>query len=360
MRPEFHRLQVKEIEKETDDCVSLTFLVPHELQEDFQYTQGQYLTLRSQIFGEEIRRAYSLCSSPLDGEWRVAIKKIPKGKFSSYANDVLQVGDGLEVLPPQGKFFTPFSKGQKKNYLFFAAGSGITPILSILKTGLKVEDQSEFTLVYGNKGIQSVIFFEELEALKNQYLDRLSIHHVFSREFTEAPVNSGRIDEGKLKQLARGLVDFESVDDVFICGPVGMTETLKENLPGLGVSKESIHVELFANPDQELGRETVYEAPKEIADTESEVFITLDGKTVSFPLTFGGKNILDASMEKGLDLPYACKGGVCSTCRAKLVEGEVDMPVNYALEPYELEAGFILTCQSHPRSEKIVVDFDQQ
>lgn len=360
MAAQFHTLQIQEINKETEDCVSLTFKMPQELRSSFKYIQGQYLTLQANIFGEQVRRAYSLCSSPLDNEWQVAIKKVPQGTFSTFANDVLAVGDSLEVMPPLGKFYTDVDPKQKKHYLAFAAGSGITPILSILKTVLQAEPQSRFTLVYGNKGRQSIIFFEEIEALKNQHLNRLAIHHVFSREALDAEVNNGRIDAGKLQQLRNGLIDMNSVDEVFICGPATMTEILRKELPKLGLTDKQIHFELFASPDQEKGEKRSYEVAPEIAEKQAMVSVTLDGKTIDFPLSFGGENILDASLKHGADLPYACKGGVCSTCRAKLTEGEVDMEVNYALEEEEVKNGFILTCQSHPRTDKIAVDFDQQ
>lgn len=360
MTTKLYPLKIKEVKKETDDCVSLAFDIPQELLETFTYKQGQYLTLEGSIFGEKVRRAYSLCSSPLEKEWRVAIKKVPQGKFSSYANDILVSGDRLDVMPPQGKFFTEFKAEQKKNYLLVAAGSGITPILSILKTGLLSEPLSTFTLIYGNKGRQSIIFFEEIEALKNTYLNRLSIHHIFSREELDSPVHNGRIDGNKIDELAKGLVDIAQIDEVFICGPALMTQSLREKLPTLGIEAKHIHFELFATPGQEAGKEKIVEVDPGIAEKQAEVSVKLDGKTIVFPLEFGGKNILDAAMEKGADLPYACKGGVCCTCRAKLIEGEVDMEVNFGLEPDEVEAGFILTCQAHPRSEKVQVDFDQQ
>ncbi len=356
----FHSLTVKEVRKETDSCVSVLFDVPIKLINSFEFLPGQYLTLEADIFGEPVRRAYSLCSSPLDGEWRVAIKKVPEGKFSTYANEALMAGDQIQVMEPQGNFVAKLNANNANHYVGFAAGSGITPILSILKNALTTERNSSFTLVYGNKGLSDIIFFEELEALKNKFLGRLTIHHIFSREALDTPLNNGRIDLAKLEELSDGLIDFNKVAEVFICGPLGMTEMLRDELPNKGMQKKNIHFELFNTS----GNDHKQNFSKNISDEDkgktSNVTVTLDGKSIVFPLAYEGDNVLDAALKKGVDLPFACKGGVCCTCRAKLVSGEVDMEVNYALEQEEVDAGFILTCQAHPRTEKIVVDFDQK
>jgi ring-1,2-phenylacetyl-CoA epoxidase subunit PaaE len=353
----FHQLAVKDVRRETPDCVSISFFIPEELKEIFSYTQGQYITLRTNINGEEIRRSYSVCSSPLDNELRVAVKKVEQGIFSTHANGQLKKGDTLDVMPPMGKFFTVLDPSNKKNYTGFAAGSGITPLLSIIKTTLRTETQSSFTLVYGNRNRHSIIFKEELEALKNIYMDRFRVIYVLSREKTDAAINFGRIDAEKCNELCNKNLDTSRTDAFFLCGPENMIFSVKEQLEKLGVDQKKIHFELFTTPgsnkkkiskEQDTGKQEV----------KSKITIKLDGISFDFDLGFEGDAILDAALKHGADLPYACKGGVCCTCRAKLVEGEVDMDVNYGLEQEEIEQGFILTCQSHPRTERVVVDFD--
>ncbi len=317
--------------------------------------------------GEEIRRSYSICSSPLEDELRIAIKRVPGGLFSSYANEQLQVGQEIEVLPPSGKFYTELRPENKKHYLAFAAGSGITPILSLIKTTLAVESGSHFTLLYGNRHRPSIIFREELEALKNRYMDRLSLHHILSREQMDIPLNQGRIDALKCSELCPRLIDLRWIDEIFLCGPGEMIFTVKDWLGIRGVDARKIHFELFQT--QEAGKagktngsiqEQRTEESAELKDRVSQVTIRLDGIGHQFDLPFEGVSVLEAALLEGVDLPYACKGGVCCTCRARLLEGRVDMAVNYALEADELAAGFILTCQSHPRTERVVIDFDSK
>jgi ring-1,2-phenylacetyl-CoA epoxidase subunit PaaE len=353
----FEQLRVKEVRKETDDCVSIAFEVPASLQEQFQFIQGQHLTLRTTINGEEIRRSYSICSSPLDNELRVAVKKVAQGIFSSYANDHLKKGDSLDVMPPMGKFYTPLKEDQKKNYVGFAAGSGITPLLSIIKTTLVTEPTSSFTLVYGNRNRPSIIFREALEALKNKYMGRFRLIHILSREQTDTILNAGRIDASKCYTLFEKTIDVSQTDEFFLCGPEEMIFAVKNVLEEKGVDKKKIHFELFTTPGQEQRNKTVQTIHTD-NEPKSRITVKLDGISFDFDLAKNGAAILDAALKQGADLPYACKGGVCCTCRAKLVEGEVEMDVNYGLEPEEIEQGFILTCQSHPRSEKVVVDFD--
>ncbi len=358
--PKFHPLVVKDIRPETEEAVSIAFEVPEHLQSEFEFIPGQYLTLKTEINGEEIRRNYSVCVSPKDGELRVAVKQVPFGKFSTFANQELQVGDTLDVMTPMGRFFKGAnSANDHKNYVGFAGGSGITPVISILKSVLQMEEQSTFTLFYVNKGFDSIIFREQIEALKNEFIDRLTVHHVFTRERLEAPLFNGRIDTEKTLQFARLLFDPKKIDDYFVCGPEEMMLAIREGLAQLGVETKKIHLELFATGTQ---KPKVQKSTKEAAPFDSkagsQVTIILDGDRIEFPLEYGGMTILDAALGKGADLPYACKGGVCCTCRAKLTKGEVEMDVNYALEPEEVEAGFILTCQSHPRTEEIEVDFD--
>jgi ring-1,2-phenylacetyl-CoA epoxidase subunit PaaE len=356
MAVHFHTLKVKAITKETADCVSVSFEVPTALQNDFTFTEGQNITLRTTINGEELRRSYSLCVAPHEKELKVAIKKVDSGLFSTYANDILKVGDVLDVMPPTGRFI---SKNKAGNYLGIAAGSGITPVLSIIKHLLHTQSESTFTLIYGNKSRSSIIFFEEIEALKNKFMQRFNCVNILSRERTDAAINYGRIDADKLLSLHK-LLDFKNFDDAYLCGPEAMIFSSAAFLEKEGIAKNNIHFELFTTAvgkgQRTVGNEQV---AKEIDNSpKSNVAIKLDGRTFEFPLGFKADNILDAALAQGADLPYACKGGVCCTCRAKLIEGKVHMDVNYALEDEEVAQGFILTCQSHPLTERVVVDFD--
>ncbi len=354
----FHPLQIKEIRRETQDCISVLVDIPERLQKDFQFIQGQNLTVRLSINNEELRRTYSICSSPLDNELRIAIKKVEGGIFSTYANEQLRVGDILEAMPPIGKFYTPLNNTQQKNYIAFAAGSGITPVLSLIKTTLATEPNSEFTLVYGNRSRNAIIFFEELEALKNNYLQRFSIIHILSRERTDSTLNIGRINTDKLKELST-VLNYKKADEFFICGPEAMTFEVIAFLEGLEISKKKIHFELFISPGQ-MNKSTVRsQKPETLAGPGSKITIKLDGKSFDFNLSKNNtSSILDAAMQQGADLPYACKGGVCCTCKARLLEGQVNMDVHWGLEQEEIEQGYILTCQSHPKTEKVVIDFD--
>lgn len=356
MAVHFNTLKVKEINKETPDCVSVLFDVPEALKATYRFEHGQNITLKKTIDGEEVRRSYSICSAPYEDELKVAIKKVAGGTFSVYANTILQKNDELEVLPPTGKFHSALDPKNKKHYLAFAAGSGITPVISIIKTTLQKEPASEFTLVYGNKSRSSIIFFEELEGIKNKYLNRFNLINILSRERTDAPVNSGRINNEKLTVLNK-LIDYETIDEFFICGPEKMIFCVKDYLEQAGIDKKKIHFELFGTKGikkQEAG------GRKEMADTgfKSNITVKLDGRSFDFKLGFEEGNILDAALQQGADLPYACKGGVCCTCKAKLLEGEVAMDVHWGLEQEEIDQGFILTCQSHPKTENVVVDFD--
>lgn len=351
----FHLLTVTNIYKETPGCSIATFNVPYALKDTFAYAHGQSITLKKVIDGQEVRRSYSICSAPFENTLSVAVKNVAGGKFSNYVNTILQAGDTLEVLPPTGNFNTPVHAANKKNYLAIAAGSGITPVISIIKTVLAAEQQSTFTLVYGNQSRASIIFFEALASLKNKYLQRLTIIHILSREQTESPVNFGRINAVKLAELQK-VIPYSKMDDTFICGPQQMLFCAKDFLAGLGIDKSKIHFELFNIPGSQQPA-----APVAITATEGEksaISIRLDGRTFNFDLAFNNESILDAALKHGADLPYACKGGVCCTCRAQLVQGEVKMDVNYALEKEELAKGFILTCQSHPLTSRVVIDFD--
>ena len=352
----FHQLSIKDIRKETEECVSIAFDIPAEIQKDFEFIPGQNVTLRKSFNGQEIRRSYSICSSAFENELRIAVKKVEGGIFSTFANEELKKGDVLEVLPPTGNFYTQILSSQKKNYVFIAAGSGITPVISLIKTILSTEKESEVTLFYGNKTLSSVIFKEQLEALKDKYLDRFNLHHVFSRETTETDFNSGRIDAAKLNQLSR-MMNLNNVDNFFICGPEPLIFTVKDFLLSQRIDADKIHFELFTTPTKEHTK--IYESVKPIEEEGSDITMRIDGRSFEFKLEYNGKTILDAGLDHGADLPFACKGGVCCTCKAKLIEGEVEMEANYGLEKSELKAGFILTCQSHPRTEKVIVDYDQ-
>jgi len=355
----FHSLSVKKVVKETDDCISIEFAVPEELKEVFQFKQGQNLTIKKVLNGEELRRNYSICSSPFDNKLKVAVKKAEGGLFSTWANEQLITGDILDVLPPTGNFYTELNPTQKKNYVAFAAGSGITPILSIIKTTLITEPKSNFTLVYGNRTKNSIIFKEELEALKDKFIDRFRIYHILSREITDVEINNGRLDVDKLELLFSKLIDLKSIYEFFVCGPEEMIFCIKGYLEGRGAESDKIHFELFTVPGQKQtanGKQQFEilndEGPK------AKVSVKLDGIMFDFDLDYDGESILDAALKTGADLPYACKGGVCTTCKAKLAEGKISMDVNWGLEPDEVKKGYILTCQSHPQTERIVVDFD--
>lgn len=354
----FHRLRIKNISRETDQCVSVEFEIPEGLSETFQFKQGQSLTMRATLNGEEVRRTYSLCSSPLDNKWTVAIKKVDGGVFSSFANENLKPGDELEVMEPVGKFYTELDPASKKNYLAFAAGSGITPVISIIKTTLRTEPKSEFTLVYGNRSRSSIIFFEELEGLKNKFIDRFNLINILSRERTDSSIHFGRIDIGKLTELEK-LIDYKEMDEIFICGPEEMIFCVKNFLEQKEIPEKNIHFELFTTSGQKKKSEVGSRKAEVDNGPLSKITVKLDGRSFDFDLSLNSTTtILDAALKQGADLPFACKGGMCCTCKAKLLQGEVEMDVHWGLEHEEIEQGYILTCQSHPKTGKVVVDFD--
>ena len=356
MSDKFYKIKVSEIEKSTDECSIISFDIPTDLHGQFQFKQGQYLTLQAEINGESVRRSYSLCSSPLDNEWKVGIKKIEEGKFSTFANDVLKVGDELEVMPPNGKFFVEVDKTKQKNYVAFAAGSGITPIFSIIKTHLLAEPNSSFKLFYINQTVSSIILKEELEALKNQFMHRFEIFYFLTKEHRNVPLLKGRLNEEKMDIIFKTICDVDQIDDYFSCGPEAMILMVRDFLLEKGVNKNQIHFELFTTAGSNV------EAKKKVAQTfkgkVADVTVLEGGKSLNFKIEQGSDNILDAALKNAVDLPFACKGGVCCTCRAKLIEGNVEVLVNYGLEEEEIEQGYILTCQAIPTSEKVVVDFD--
>ena len=353
----FHRLSIRSVEPETRDAVAITFAVPEALVEPFRYSAGQHLTLRADIDGQDVRRSYSICSGVHDGTLRIAVKRNPGGVFSAWANETLKTGDTLEVLPPLGHFGLSLDAAHRKHYAAFAAGSGITPLLSIIKTTLATEAQSKFTLFYGNRASGTVMFKEELAALKDIYLTRFNLVHVLSREAQDIELLHGRIDRAKADALLTHWLDLDEIDAVFICGPDGMMQSVAEALKARGYPDGQVRIERFASsvPRHEHRSSKAVEPGR----SECEVTVVLEGVTRSFTLEKGKENILEAGLKAGIELPYSCKSGVCSTCRAKLTAGEVDMDVNFALEDYELARGFVLTCQSYPVTDRVLVDYDQ-
>lgn len=354
----FYPLKVRDIRRETPGTVSVAFEVPENLRDTFQFKQGQHLVLRTHIGGEEVRRTYSVCTGTHENDLRIAVKKVEGGVFGTFANERLKVGDTLEAMPPQGHFFTDLSSENQNLYVAFVAGSGITPVMSILKTTLMQEPKSQFVLFYGNQGFDHIIFREQLEELKNLHPDRLAVHHVLSRESLGSDLFNGHIDAEKCRSYARLLFRAEDVDAYFLCGPEEMIFSVKETLEELGVESKKIHFELFTTSGtrQKAAAARVRTAMKDAFD--ASVTVIQDGMQFDFQLTSDGSTLLDAAMRAGADLPFSCKGGVCSTCKAKILEGEVEMEINYGLESDEVAAGYVLTCQSHPITKRVVVSFD--
>lgn len=354
--PKFHRLAVREVRRETVDAVSLTFEVPSALAADFAFAPGQYLTLKATLEGEEIRRSYSICSGPDDGELRIAVKQVEGGLFSTWVNESLKAGDELEVMTPTGRFGLEQAPGNARIHVAFAAGSGITPVLSIARGVLAREPDSRFFLFYGNRSTDNILFRTELEELKDRFLGRLSVFHVLSREQQDLAILNGHLDGEKVRLLLTAMVPAAAVDHAFVCGPTAMIDELEATLADLGLPKDKVHVERFVSALGGKPRPKPVVAPD--AAPAHVASLIVDGKRRDVPVA-EGEAILDAALRAGMDLPFACKGGMCSTCRAKVVEGSAEMEVNYSLEPWELEAGFILTCQARPTSARVVVDFDQ-
>jgi ring-1,2-phenylacetyl-CoA epoxidase subunit PaaE len=352
----FHPLVVSAVDRLTDDAVAVTLDVPEPLAEEYRFSPGQHVTLRCELAGDDVRRNYSICSPATGGDLRVAIKRLPGGVFSGYALERLRPGDVLDVMTPSGRFTVPLDPAQAKHYCAIAAGSGITPVLAILATSLELEPNSRATLLYGNRSTRTIMFLEELEDLKDRYLSRLQVVHVLSRERQEAELLNGRLDAAKLKVLFDTLVPTEGVDEWFLCGPAAMIDDARAALLERGVDAAHIHRELFhVGP---LPPQPAPPAGDEVGADSAEVTILLDGRASTFPLAAAGEPILDAALAIRSDAPYACKNGMCGTCRAKVVEGSVEMDHNFALEDEELAAGFVLACQAHPRAERVTLDFD--
>ncbi|WP_347922697.1 1,2-phenylacetyl-CoA epoxidase subunit PaaE [Pontimicrobium sp. SW4] len=354
---DFYNIKVADLYKETKDTVVITFDIPEDLKATFKFKQGQHLTLRKEINGEDIRRNYSLCTSPIDNEWKVAVKTIRNGVFSNYAFNELKKGDELQVMPPHGEFYVEVNKQASNNYVAFAAGSGITPMLSIIRTHLLLEPKSTFKLFYLNRMVKSIIFKEELEQLKNQFFGRFQVFYFLTKEKRDIPFLNGRFDKEKLAVLTKTFIDIPDTNHAFICGPQDMIFLIRDELQAAGLDKGKIHYELFFSGSSEEENKHIAEVLDEKADG-TKVTIIDGGKEFHFVMDDDFDNILDGALSAGADLPFACKGGVCSTCKCKVLEGEVKMKVNYALEEKEVAQNFVLSCQAVPVTEKVVVDFD--
>jgi ring-1,2-phenylacetyl-CoA epoxidase subunit PaaE len=354
---DFHEVKIAEVYKETKDCSVVSFEIPENLQDEFSYKQGQYLTLRKEIDGEEVRRSYSLCSSPIENKWKVAIKQIPGGIFSTYANEALQQGDVIELMPPAGEFYVDVEEDKAKNHIAFAAGSGITPILSIIKTHLTQEPESTFKLFYLNRTVKSIIFKEEIERLKNQFFGRFQVFYFLTKEKRDIPFLNGRFDEEKLAVLTKSFIDVDDTSSCFLCGPQEMVFLIRDSLQEAGLAKERIHFELFFTGTDEASEKQIAAALEQKVEG-TEVTIVDGGKEFHFVMDDDFDNILDGALAAGADLPFACKGGVCSTCKCEVIEGSVEMKVNYALEDDEVAKNLVLSCQAVPTSDIVKVDFD--
>jgi ring-1,2-phenylacetyl-CoA epoxidase subunit PaaE len=352
----FYPLRVQSIRQETRDAVVVAFHVPPELEETFRFIQGQFVTLRAMIAGEDVRRSYSICSAVQGAELRVGIKRTPGGVFSNWVIDHLKPGDSIDVMPPEGRFHVELSPKHAKHYVAFAAGSGITPVFSIIKTTLFSEPGSSFTLFYGNRASSAVMFREELAELKDQFMSRFSLIHIMTREQQDIDLLNGRIAGRKAEELLRRFCRFEAIDTVFLCGPQPMTDEVAATLRSLGLSESRIKIELFTVAESERGGQRKHSATAH--ETECRVKLIVDGNELHLTMQ-QDESILDAALTRGIDLRHSCKSGVCATCRAKLIDGQVDMDAHYALEDYEVARGFILTCQSYPVTEHVTVDFDQ-
>lgn len=352
--PVFHSLRVEDVTSLTDEAVAVTFEIPAELEQEFRYLPGQHVTVRADIDGDDVRRSYSICANANAGTVRVGVKQIPDGVFSSWATTALAVGDRLDVMAPVGEFTIDPAPERSRHYAAIAAGSGITPVLSHISTVLDTEPHSRFTLLFGNRETRTIMFLEEISALKDTYPDRFHVVHVLSRELQMVELFHGRIDAHKLEALFANVIDVDSVDSWYLCGPFGMVNGARAHLESRGVASEVIHDELFFDSD-------IPELPRvDEADTEgfASVSFTLDGRSSTVKVDPQGAPILDRALQVRRELPFACRGGVCATCKAKLVEGEVTMDQNWALVPQEVERGLILTCQSHPVSDRVVLDYD--
>ena len=367
MAAHFFPLAVKDIRRETKDCVSIAFDVPPELRESFAYRAGQYVNLRATVDGDSLRRSYSLCSAPDSGEWRVAVKRVTGGRFSQFANTKLKVGDIIDVMPPDGKFCYSPERDKKRHVLAIAAGSGITPILSIATTLLTREPESSITLLYGNRRVRDIIFKEQIEDLRDRFLSRFQVVHVLSQEPMESPISMGRIDQEKIISIVKENRLFPQFDQAYVCGPEAMLEGALTALALCGMDKERVHFERFAaNVDvtkRAAGSTTGALSGPSTAGTDAlkpraRMTVIADGIERTVNIGYEGETVLDVALDVGIDAPYACRAGVCCTCRAQVLEGEVSMDANYTLEEHEVKRGFVLTCQSHPVTPFVKISYD--
>ena len=356
-KTDFHSLRIAEVRRETADAVSILFDVPDALRNLFTFTPGQYLTLRRDIDGEDVRRNYSVCSAPIDGELRVAVKLLAGGRFSTFANKGLAAGDVIDVMPASGHFTTRFASDQARQYAAFAAGSGITPILSLIKTALAIEPESRFTLFYGNRISSQVLFLEDLSALKNRFMARLEIYHFLTMEEEEVALFNGRLDRAKCDEILRTLIEPAAVDLFFACGPEGMMEAVEQALIARDVPSESILLERFTSAGASTAFDPAAQA-RALAAAGRRMGVVLDGRKLTINFDAEQGNILDSVRAAGAPAPFACKGGVCATCRAKVLTGEVAMRLNYGLTAEEVAQGYVLTCQATPMSEDVVLSYD--
>ncbi len=352
----FHNIQVQDIYKETKGCAVVTFKIPDELVSEFQFKQGQHLTLKAMIDGQDVRRSYSLCSSPIENKWQVAVKKINGGLFSGFVNDKLKKEDFIEIMAPSGVFNVAVNPDKAKNYIVFAAGSGITPVLSIIKTHLALEPNSTFKLFYLNRSVKSIIFKEEIEQLKNRYFGRFEIFYFLTKEHRNIDWLNGRFTKEKLEILTNKIIDVPSVDECFICGPEEMIFLIRDELVAAGLDKEKVHYELFVSGISEEDKKRIQKIVENKVNG-TDVTIIDGGKEFHFVMEDSYDNVLDGALAAGADLPFACKGGVCSTCKCKVIEGEVEMKINYALDAHEVARGLVLSCQAVPITDKVVLDF---
>lgn len=354
---EFHPLEVVDIKRETEEAVSIKLHIPNELKEEYSFVPGQYLMFKHTVNGEELKRSYSISSSPGEGELRVGVKEVPHGRFSTFANRKLKVGDKLCTLPPRGRFVIHTAPENQKHYVAFCAGSGVTPIISMMKHVLETEPKSKFTCFYGNRYASTIIYFDEINALKNRFPERLEIHYVMSKEEMGSDFFRGRIDEAKIRKFSEVLFDPMLIDGYYLCGPEQIIHAAKNVLTEKGVDAEKIHFELFGTPNPTSGFAQIVEE-EDTETVKSQITVVMDGDEFSFEMKSGHMTILDAADKEGLDVPYSCKGGVCCTCLARVKEGEVSMELNYSLTDKEVESGLVLTCQAHPKTPRVIVDFD--
>jgi len=360
MSTEFYPLTISAIERLTKDAVAVNFDLPEELKEKFKYHQGQHLTLKADIDGQDVRRSYSICKSVTEQSLQVAIKRIDQGVFSNFANDKLKVGMTLEVMPPQGHFYTELNENNENHYLFLAVGSGITPILSHISSILTLEPKAKITLVYGNKSTPLMMFREKIAFIKNEYLDRFEWVNLFTREENEAPLFNGRISAQKLIDLDQArVIEISAFSDVLLCGPEEMIVEVVEAFKFWKFSEEKLHYELFfsGSADTDMAKKKA-ERAIQYGKAMSQVSVKVAGRKTFIELAMDGENILDAAMDHGADLPFSCKGGVCATCKAKVIKGKVEMDVNHSLTEQEVAEGMILTCQAHPVSSEVEIDCD--